>query len=89
MTPWTQAQVDALNKEQQRQDRHPYTCGNNSRHRVLVATIDGWICQDCDYKQNWAHGLLPAVPPDDECITDEEFDQAVEEWADEDENNGT
>lgn len=55
-TPWTPEQVAALNASQARTDRHPYTCGNDSRHRVLVATENGWVCPDCDYTQGWAHG---------------------------------
>ena len=53
---WTEEQVKLLNEQQQRMDRHPYTCGNNSRHRSLVATEYGWVCLDCNYTQNWAHG---------------------------------
>ena len=32
---------------------HPHTCGNNSRHRDLVANAagDGFECPDCDYEQ--------------------------------------
>jgi hypothetical protein len=54
---WTQEQVDALNKGQHDVRYHPYTCGNDSRHKVLVATVYGWICEDCDYKQDWAIDL--------------------------------
>ena len=56
--PWTPEQVAALNAHQQRDDFHPYTCGNDSRHPVLRATPDGWVCDACDYRQDWAHDLL-------------------------------
>jgi hypothetical protein len=56
--PWTDEQVTNLNAYQQGDVWHPFTCGNDSRHRDLVATRDGWICPDCDYTQNWAHGFM-------------------------------
>lgn len=57
-TPFTAEQVEQLNKFQDSGLYHPFTCGNSSRHRNLVATADGWICLDCDYKQHWAHGFM-------------------------------
>jgi hypothetical protein len=51
--PWTDAQIDCLQVRQNHPLFHPYTCGNNSNHRDLVPTRDGWICLDCDYKQDW------------------------------------
>src|SRR5437870_2236650 len=56
---WTEDEVFALNAGQH--DRHPYTCGNDSRHRPLIATRNGWRCADCDYRQGWAHA--PTDPP--------------------------
>jgi hypothetical protein len=56
-TPFTDEQVKALNDYQASGQFHPYTCGNDSRHRVLVATTKGWHCPDCDYTQKWAHGF--------------------------------
>lgn len=53
--PWTQEQIDALNERQRDESLHPYTCGNDSMHRLLMATPDGWVCPDCDYRQRWAH----------------------------------
>lgn len=61
--PWSPEVVKSLNESQQRHDRHPYTCpggppGNCRKTPtggVLVATENGWICETCDYKQNWAH----------------------------------
>ena len=55
--PWTQQQCDKLNQLQHSCKFHPYTCGNDSRHRVLLATPQGWLCQDCDYRQGWAHEI--------------------------------
>jgi len=34
---------------------HPYTCGNYSGHPKLIATMGGWVCQRCEYRQDWAH----------------------------------
>lgn len=57
--PWSQDFVDALNASQERRDRHPYTCPGDKpwceKHRNLIATTDGWVCQCGEYKQDWAH----------------------------------
>ncbi len=61
--PWGRDQVDSLNRYQESGLMHPYTCPNRAiDHRetggdrgVLVATVDGWRCPDCDYTQDWAH----------------------------------
>lgn len=45
---------------------HPFTCANRSEghpfrdgdYGVLVATVDGWTCPDCDYTQDWAHTFM-------------------------------
>lgn len=58
--PWSPELCDQLNYQQQSGIFHPYTCGNSSRHRVLVATPAGWVCPDCDYTQGWAHQPLTA-----------------------------
>lgn len=47
----TEAMTLALNAHQHRRDVHPYTCGNDSTHRPLIATAAGWRCADCDYRQ--------------------------------------
>lgn len=52
---WTEEQCRHLNAGQQDETHHPYTCGNNSNHRPLIATKQGWICYDCDYRQFWSH----------------------------------
>lgn len=64
--PFTAEQVDALNAYQNAGRMHPFTCPNrgDGLHRVtadlgaLVATVDGWVCPDCDYTQGWAHGFM-------------------------------
>lgn len=32
---------------------HGFTCGNHSGHMPLIATITGWICNDCEYEQEY------------------------------------
>lgn len=56
--PWTVEQVKRLNAFQHDGQFHPFTCGNDSTHRVLVATSDGWTCEDCEYRQIWAHDFM-------------------------------
>lgn len=57
--PWTQEQIDALNKWQKCGYVHPYTCGGKidgkDCREDLIATKDGWVCpKNCGYTQNWA-----------------------------------
>lgn len=64
--PFDEAQVAELNDWQQRTDVHPFTCPNrgDGRHDgegVLVAYSDGWLCRNCDYMQNWAHGSMSDI----------------------------
>lgn len=81
--PFTDEQIAALNQFQADGRFHPYTCGNDSTHANLVATRDGWICPDCDYRQAWAAVFqAPATPCTDfkpdhngECLN-------CDEWAD-------
>lgn len=67
--PWTNEQVDNLNAFQHAGWVHHYTCGNDAHtdHVDLIATPDGWICPECDYRQGWAHAFsanpLPPLPP--------------------------
>lgn len=63
--PWTAEQVEALNRYQTEGWMHPFTCGNPARTNDnhphggnLVATQSGWICEDCDYTQDWAHEFM-------------------------------
>lgn len=73
--PWTQEQVDLLNKYQHGGQFHPYTCGNDrgsiahkdyalatrqSDDGILVATRDGWRCPVCNYKQDWYMDGFPS-----------------------------
>lgn len=57
--PWPQEKVDALNRHQQEGKLHHYTCPGNKpdckKHRNLIATTDGWVCQCGEYKQDWSH----------------------------------
>jgi hypothetical protein len=65
--PWTNAQVQALWVWQLSGRMHPYTCPNrsdgnhnelvNGDHGVLAPSPLGWVCRDCDYKQDWAHAF--------------------------------
>jgi hypothetical protein len=60
--PFTDAQIARLTAWQHRADVHPFTCGRDSRHKVLVATREGWVCEDCDYRQDWAHAIMLETP---------------------------
>lgn len=60
---FTDAQCYVLNTRQHDRSRHPYTCGNDSRHRPLIATPAGWRCADCCYQQDWAHEEDKLGPP--------------------------
>ena len=43
----------SMNAHQHSSVYHPYTCGNKSSHRPLIACYDGWRCADCDYHQQF------------------------------------
>lgn len=59
LAPFTARQAVNLNDYQNSGVMHPFTCGNDTGHRLLVAAIDdGWYCLDCDYWQNWAHSWM-------------------------------
>ena len=58
IVPWTPEQVESLNAYQASGAMHPFTCGNDSTHRILLATPSGWVCSDCDWRQNWAHSWM-------------------------------
>lgn len=64
--PWTDEECAAFNESQQRADRHPLTCGNDSRHAVLIAVPKGYMCPDCDYRQNWNHDDARQAMTDDD-----------------------
>lgn len=61
--PFNADQVKALNRFQQSDRVHPFTCGNGNCRAVLVATAAGWVCPDCPYTQDWAHDLMLGPPP--------------------------
>ncbi len=55
LAPFTLDQSLSLNAWQVAGFFHPYTCGNDSGHGLLMATVGaGWQCPDCDYTQNYA-----------------------------------
>jgi hypothetical protein len=56
--PFTEEQVAGLNAYQKATNIHPFTCGNDSSHPVLIASTDGWYCSACDYTQVWAHAAM-------------------------------
>jgi len=67
--------IEAINEHQQRKDLHPLTCGNDSRHRPLLAKEENGkailVCEDCDYVQRY----IPEV-----------FEEIVEEIVEENES---
>lgn len=69
--PWTMEQVAGLQEWQNCGWVHPFTCGDRADHPVvngdkgvLIPTRTGWVCQFCDYKQDWAHEFMfSGAPP--------------------------
>ncbi len=63
--PWTSEQVDALNRWQRLGYVHEFTCNNDHPgDRTLFATLNGWVCAHCDYRQDWAHAAMLLPRPD-------------------------
>lgn len=60
--PFTDKQVAGLNYYQKSGGFHEFTCGGKNHpsetDNTLIATNEGWICPNCDYKQNWAHSFM-------------------------------
>jgi hypothetical protein len=69
--PFTEWQVENLNKFQELGKFHPFTCNGKaveceknlnprdySKDGVLIATKDGWVCPCGKYTQNWAHKFM-------------------------------
>lgn len=62
MSIFSPDEVQSLNEYQHSGAFHPFTCGSGHRcdpqhldgEGLLVATVDGWICPFCDYRQDWA-----------------------------------
>ena len=60
--PFTDEQIELLNRYQKNVAVHPYTCGSGNRkdekhldgEGVLVAVREGLKCLFCDYRQDWA-----------------------------------
>lgn len=70
--PFTDDQVETLNRFQVGGWFHPFTCGRRAEHPdnegVLVASNDGWHCPVCDYTQDWAHWFMA----DRDCVAGNE-----------------
>ncbi len=77
--PWTDEQVENLNRYQKSGSFHPFTCGLYELTRklygrdkakncrwLLVATNLGWVCsrEGCQYTQDWAHDAMVNFPKD-------------------------
>ncbi len=64
--PWTDEQVENLNRFQVAGYFHEFTCGADHKDvpysPSLVATKDGWVCShsNCTYTQTWAHDFMSA-----------------------------
>lgn len=67
--PWTNEQVQNLNKWQQCEWIHPFTCGSpeesanchrkdKSGNGTLLAITEDWQCPCGWYKQDWAHSYM-------------------------------
>lgn len=63
--PFTPEQVVHLDAWQHGAGFHPFTCPNRADHPILhgdkgilTPTVRGWICQFCDYTQDWAHDFM-------------------------------
>lgn len=66
--PWTSNQIVALNRWQECDHVHPFTCPrhDNDDEVRLVATEKGWRCSkfDCHYEQDWCHDFMLEGPPE-------------------------
>lgn len=67
---WTPEQVSNLHAWQHADHVHPFTCPHRSDHPavngdkgILIPTVCGWICQFCDYTQDWAHSSMLSPLP--------------------------
>ena len=58
--PWTPEQVESLNLYQQDKRMHPFICRAASQHgkTKLIATVDGWKCPRCKYRQYWCQDWM-------------------------------
>ena len=63
--PFTPEQVELLNVQQHGRRVHPVTCRSGNRkdanhldnEGILVATVHGWMCPYCDYRQGWVESV--------------------------------
>lgn len=67
--PWSADQVAALNRWQHTDRVHPFTCPEHAApdhagHPVLRATTAGWVCDACDYRQDWAWQAMTEPVPE-------------------------
>lgn len=57
--PFSDEQVQQLNRYQSLGFMHPFTCANeHGGADVLQATPEGWQCPSCAYTQSWAHAFM-------------------------------
>lgn len=67
--PFSDQQVENLNRFQKFGMFHGFTCGKeHGDPRTLVATNAGWVCSHdgCDYTQKWAHASMADFTKDEE-----------------------
>lgn len=59
-TPFTDKQVELLNRFQNLSTIHPFTCRKSSCRAALRATSEGWVCDNCDdgVQQKWAYKFM-------------------------------
>ena len=67
--PFTVEQVKNLNAFQQ-DGFHPFTCPRSSPKcidkEVLIATVQGWVCECGQYTQDWCHEFMVTYTQDDD-----------------------
>ena len=65
--PWSFMEVEFITRMQWSDEFHPFTCPNRGTNHgefglpdlgALIATPGGWICQYCDYTQDWAYRYM-------------------------------
>lgn len=65
--PFSEEQVENINRFQQSGLAHPFTCGKRDQAThpwehgdfgILRATEEGFVCDYCDYKQWWAYDFM-------------------------------
>lgn len=59
--PFTEEQVASLNDFQRAGVMHEFTCRRRDDHQgegILRATVEGWVCDECDYTQSWAFSFM-------------------------------